>query len=122
MKGDYIMGFASKFNKSVKFNYETPEGLAYASLKELYEANGADKVYTVHALYINTKGKYGDAPLAITDDAQVNLPSHLTEVANEIRQDAEAVAQINNGKFGFKIYPYSGKNGNGYSVEWVDIG
>lgn len=115
------MGYASKFNKGARFTYTTPEGLGYATLSDLVKAHGLDKVYTVHALYINTKGKFGDQPLIVTDEAQVNAPSHLLDTVKDIRSDSEAVAQINANKFGFKIYEYEGKNGNGYSVEWVDI-
>lgn len=116
-----MSSFANKFNNGVKFDYQTPDGLGYASLKDLYDTNGDSKVYTVHALYINTKGKYGEQPLAVTDEAQVNMPSHLVGVVKDIRADEEAVNAINAGKFGFTIYPYEGKNGNGYSVNWCDI-
>ena len=116
------MGYANKFNKgNANFTYKTPEGLGYATLEELINANGQDKVYTVHALYINTKGKFGKQGVAITDEAQVNLPSHLVDVINEMRADAEAVDLINKGKIGFKIYTYNNSYGENYSVDWVDI-
>ena len=116
------MGYASKFNKGkANFTYKTPDGLGYANLGELFKANGGQKVYTVHALYINTKGKYGDQPIVVTDEAQVNLPEHLLDVVKEMRADEEAVNLINDGKIGFTIYEYNNSFGNNYAVNWVDI-
>ena len=121
------MGIANRFNKTRKFDIDTT-GFTYKSLADCFGANGAKKVYKIAGVYINTKGKYGDAPvLAVADDKEgyfVNLPSHLLDTANNIINDEEAVMAINKGKFGFTIYTYESNNAQGrtlYSVEFVDM-
>ena len=121
------MGIASRFNKARKFDVDTT-GFGYKKLPELFGENGAKKVYKIAGVYINTKGKFDDAPvLAVIEGDSgyfVNLPSHLLDTANEIINDDEAVAVINTGKLGFTIYTYNSKNVKGktlYSIEFVDM-
>lgn len=127
------MTFASKYGTNTnRFNANT-HGREYHRLQSLYESNGADIVYVIDCLFINTKGAYGDAPVAgvfaeydgydIKKVAyMVNLPSHLCEKVREICADADAVADINAGRAAFKIYTYTPKGSNRlcYSVDWVD--
>ena len=116
------MSFASRFNKSRKFSINTT-GFAYKSLEDLFNENGSDTVYTVYAVYINTKSKYGDSPVVATADYFVNFPKHMIESAHKILSDADAIADINAGKVGFKIYPYYSINNNRdcFGVDWVDV-
>ncbi len=121
------MGIANRFNRARKFDIDTT-GFSYKKLSELFGENGAKKAYKVAGVYINTKGKYSDAPVIAVSDSKegyfVNLPSHLLDTANEIINDEEAVKAINEGKFGFTIYTYSSKNAEGktlYSIEFVDM-
>lgn len=116
------MTFASKYSKqAVHFTFDST-GLPYKSLADLYRDNGEKHVYPIRAIYINTKGRYGDQALLACDDYIVNLPNHLLSICVQMREDAEAVDAINQGKAGFKIYPYVGNTGNkGFSVNWVDI-
>lgn len=72
--------------------------------------------YTILAVFINTKGKFGDQGLFVTDDFQVNLPPHLLDLAKDLRQDDEIIDAINNRQLAFEIYEYNGKNGVGYSL------
>ena len=113
------MSVASKFNskKGATFNYKAPEGTPYVKLNSL----SLGVPFTVKGLYINTKGKFGDSPVAVLDNCMVNLPGHLTKVVKEIISDEEAVKAINEDKFGFKVYEYEGQNGKGFSVEWIDL-
>lgn len=99
------MAFASRFNKSRKFDVDTTY-FEYMSLEELYSNNGEGEVYPLTAIYINTKSQYGIAPVFATDVCFVNVPSHMAETVKEILADENAVAEINNGKVGFKIYLY----------------
>ena len=117
------MAFAKKYSKAtprytVKINHP-----AYISLADLYKENGSEQVYPICAIFINTKGNYGpQGALAIDESTIVNLPAHLTDVCQEMRQDPEATEAINNGQAGFKIYTYETKKGRlCYSVEWVDL-
>lgn len=114
--------FASRFNKGRKFDIDT-NGFQYASLADLFNANGADYVYPVRAIYINTKGKYNDAPVIATDDCFVNCPSHMCETAREILTDDEAIADINGGKVGFQIYTYTQTkyNRDCFGINFVDV-
>ena len=117
------MSFASKYSKaSPVFNIRLNKP-AYTSLADLFAEYGKDHVFSIAAIYINTKGKYGpQAVIAINESTLVNLPSHLLEACEEMRKDPEAVDAINNGQAGFKVYQYNTKNGNsGFSVDWVDI-
>jgi len=117
------MSFANKHNaENVKlFTFEIPEDFVYSDLKSLAAANGVDFVYKVNALYINTKGHYGDAPVIATDNEMVNAPAHLLDVVLQIMDDGESISTINNGYAGFKIYPYKNKYGLCYGLEWVDF-
>ena len=117
-----VMSFASKFNKSRKFSINTT-GFSYKSLADLFNENGADCVYTIYAIYINTKSKFGDAPVVATADYFVNFPKHMIEDAQEILSDADAISDINAGKVGFKIYQYHDNKHNRdcFGVDWVDV-
>lgn len=115
------MGIASKFNMGRRFKFEIPEEFQFASLVDLYNNNGADHVYPVMVLYINHKSQYGAAPVAVTTAELVNLPKHLLDSVRAICADADAVAAINNNRFGFKIRPYERNGKTCFSVEWVDL-
>lgn len=116
------MSFASRFNKGKKFDFETTS-LEFKSLADLYNANGEEKIYTLKALYINTKSKYGDAPVFATPEFLVNGPQHLVETVNEILHDADAINDINNNKVGFSIYPYKAEKFNveTFGIKFEDL-
>lgn len=117
-----MTNFASKYNKGLGFTRKPVENAVYTNLKELYSKYEEKKIYVVQALYINTKSKFGDSPVALVNGNLVNLPSHLTETVKEMLKDEELISAINEDKFGFKIYHYETKNGKqGYSVNWIDI-
>lgn len=101
------------------FDFEEKER-EFKKLEELYNMNPKKK-WEIVAIFINTKGKYGDQGVFVTDDYNVNLPKHLLEMCEELRQDDEVVDLINQRKIGFDIYEYEGKNGNGFSVNLKPI-
>ena len=103
------------------FAYEIPENMEYTDLKDLVNSHGLDPIYKVNALYINKKGKFGDAPVIATDLALVNAPQHLLEVVLEVMADQASRLMIDNGEVGFKIYTYKNQYGLNYGLEWVDI-
>ena len=113
------MSILDKYNKKRMFKYDNGKEREYINLQGLVNENGIDSVYTIHALFINTKSRYGDAPLIVIDDYLVNAPRHLLSVVEDMRNDPEIIELINKRKIGFKIYSYQGKNGSGFSVEWV---
>lgn len=112
----------SKFNKNINmFTFEAPEDFQYKKMKDLYAANGADHVYTILGWFYHT-GNFGEQPIFYTPDFYINGPKHMTKACKAIEEDAEAVAQINAGKAGFKLRQYKSSYGTmAYSVEWVDL-
>ena len=114
--------FASKYNRARKFNVDT-NNFEYQSLADLYNNNGKEMVYPLTAIYINSKSKFGEAPVLATNDCFVNAPSHMLDVARDILADDEAIADINNGKVGFEIYIYHNDkfNRDCFGVNFVDM-
>ena len=96
-----------KFNRKQLFT-NVPENVEdYISLEELYKMNGADKVYCLRALYINTRSEFApEAPVALTNNYYVNIPVHQLEEVKAIMNDALAVKAVNNKEAGFKIESY----------------
>ena len=86
--------------------------------KKLTELNLNQK-YNILAIFINTKGKLGDQGILITDDHQVNMPLHLTDLAKELRQDEEVIEAINNRELAFEIYEYTNDFGKARSLNLV---
>lgn len=77
------------------------------------------KKYTILAVFINTKGKLGDQGILITEDYQVNMPMHLTDLAKDLRQDEEVIEAINNRQLAFDIYEYTNDFGKARSLNLV---
>lgn len=117
------MGVASKYNKQKLFTFSIPSEYIYHTLSDLYKKNGKDMIYPCFALYINTKSRFGNAPIVATNECLVNLPSHLLETVKEMLRDEEVIDACNDGKFGFQIYQYESKQNKqiNYSVNWVDM-
>lgn len=114
------MGILNKYNKGALFNYDNEKERDFIKLSDLYQKFGADTEYIIHAIFINTKSKFGDAPVFVTDNYMVNISQHMLQPVQELLEDDDAVQLINNRKAGFKIYTFSGRNGKGYSVEFVE--
>ena len=111
---------AGKYNRGNKFTFQMPENAPYKSLKDFPEGS----TIVLRGLYFNTKGNYGQEPVALTDNAYVNLPKHLSDDVTDMMADDEFITAVNDGKVGFKIRTYQDtKYGKGtcYSVEWVDL-
>lgn len=92
-------------NGSAKFEYDNEKEREYIKLGEL----DMSKTYPIEALFINTKGKFGDQGVIISGDYIVNLPNHLTEMIEDMRQDSEMVDAINQRLFDFEIYEFESK-------------
>lgn len=116
------MSIARLNNDYVKFTHETPKDMEYKTLEMLYNENDKNHTYIIRGAYINDS-KFGKQGLLVTSQCYVNLPSHLTDDIEQIRQDDSLVNQINEGLAGFKIYHYFSKkyNKNCFSVNWVDV-
>jgi len=115
------MSIFAKYNKGNEFDFETPKHFEYKNLKELFNPN-IDNTFKINAMFINTKSKFGNAPVVVTDNELINLPMHLTGTVEQMISDDEIVQAVNNGKAGIEIYEYtSNKWGTHYSVEFIEI-
>lgn len=97
-------------------NFDFPE--KERDFKKLSELDAKTK-YTILAVFINKKGKFGDQTVFVSNNFQVNLPSHLLDLGHELRQDEEVIEAINNRELAFQVYSYNGTNGIGYSINLV---
>lgn len=99
----------NKYSNGVaKFEYDNEKEREYIKLGEL----DSSKTYPIEALFINTKGKFGNQGVIISGDYIVNLPQHLTEMIEEMRKDDEMVEAINERLFDFEIYEFESKKYN----------
>lgn len=118
------MSFASRFNRGSKFSIDTT-GYDYKKMADVVNDNGLDNEYHVAAVYINTKGRFDDHPVAVLPEIQalVDLPSHMTETVRAILEDPEAIADIEAGKVGIKFENYHSKtyNRDCLGCRWVDM-
>ena len=114
------MSIASKYNKNHKFDFRTPKDFKYKSLHDLYNNNGEKYTYLVKAMYISSKGKYGDSAVIVTPFELVNFPKHTIETIKTMLNDDECIRAINASKLGFTIYTYEQGSNVYYSINWVD--
>ena len=120
------MSFAEKHNKTRIFEIET-EGLEYLKPEEAFNKYGKEAVYRLDALFINRKGNYDDAPVAVVttnnDQFMLNMPAHMTEEVEKILADSTDIKDIKSGKVGIKLCPYHQKkfNRDCFGQEFVDI-
>ncbi|MGC7795389.1 hypothetical protein ACP21O_11420 [Staphylococcus epidermidis] len=105
----YVKDLLNKYsNGGIRFDYDNEKEREYIKLGEL----NSSKTYPIEALFINTKGKYGNQGVIISGDYIVNCPQHLTEMIEEMRQDEEMVEAINQRLFDFEIYEFESKKYN----------
>lgn len=120
-KEKFIMSkFTDRYNHVSPFTFEGNPEAPFRKLEELFEED-TEVIYPVRALYVNTKSKFGDAPVAVSDEIKINLPSHMLRSVNEIMEDEEAVFLINHGKIGITPYKYEKDGKTYYGAKWVDI-
>lgn len=114
------MSVLNKFNKGRIFNYDSNVEREFINFRDLYVKSGDNTVHNLQAIFINTKSRYGNAPVFISDEYQVNVPQHMLETSEKMMNDSEVVDLINEGKVGFVLYAYKGKNGDGVSCSFVE--
>lgn len=116
------MSILDKYNKGNPFNFEAPEDFEFVKPKDLYEDEEQNNKRPLKALFINTKSKFGDSPVAVTTSELVNLPNHMADDVREMMQDDEVIELINNDKVMINIYTYnSNKYGQCYGVKFEEI-
>lgn len=116
------MSFASKHNKGgIDWGIDTTD-FSFLTREECYK-NNPDCVHVMRGLYINTKGRFEDHPVAICENAFIDLPDYMTDECKEILTNQEDIADIKAGKVGFKIEEFKDKNFGKlcYGIKWVDV-
>lgn len=116
------MSFAKKHNTLENpFTFKTPTNFEFVKPKVLFDENGADKIYQVRSMFINTKSEFGPSPNIVTDFCIITAPSFMIDTIKEIMQDSESISSVNKELVGVKIYTYKNRYGTQYGLEWVDI-
>lgn len=112
-----IQNIISKYSKGNFPTYDFPEvERQFCKLSELSEG----LKYTIQALFINTKGKFGDQGVIYTNHYIINLPKHLLELVKDLRSDDEVTQAINSRQLAFEVYSYNTDEGRkGYSINIV---
>ena len=111
----------TKYNKTgSKFTTNISENSKYINLEKLYNDYGK-KIHKIYMFYINKKSKYGEHVVVYTGDWLVDIPQHMTETFKQIYNDDETIDDINNGRVGFSVVPYTKNHKQCYSIEFVDI-
>lgn len=115
------MSVLNKYNNNVnRFDFEQEKNVEYKKLSDLYEANITQ--LKINSLFINTKGKFGDSPVATADGFNINLPTHLLDTVKEMIEDDDVIALANQGNLGIQIYQYDSKKwGKNYSSNFIDF-
>jgi hypothetical protein len=114
----------SSFNQERLFDLDTTD-FEYVKLKDLFEANGAENVYQLLAVYIGTKSEFDDeSPIAAIDGSYVNLPQFQLPEVKAMLANKVAIAAIKRGDAGFRIEKYIKKLKSGnrtcYKAVWCD--
>lgn len=92
------------FNTSVSIFDNDERYDEFKSLRDLY-AEGK-KEYKVTGVY-NYTSKFGNSCFAKSEGFNIQLPNHLAKTVEEIREDEEAVKQINEGRVFIEVYSYT---------------
>lgn len=115
------MSILDKYNKGNPFNFEAPEDFEFVKPKDIFEDKKEENKRTLKALFINTKSKFGDSPVAVTNTELVNLPNHMSDDVRAMMNDDEVVEMINNDEVMIEIYTYENSYGTCYGVKFVEI-
>lgn len=113
------MSFAARHNKGSVFDVDI-SNFEFKKLNELLEGS----IYQICGIYINTKGKFGDHPVAMcTEEILVDLPPHMTEDVRAMIKNDEDIADIKAGRVGFKVQKYHSKDYDKdcFGIQWIDI-
>lgn len=109
-----LQNIISKYSKGNFPTYEfEKKERSFKKLKDL----PLDTKLTIEALFINTKGKFGDQGVIYTNDSIINLPNHLLTLVQDLRSDDEVTSAINLRQLAFTVYSYAtDSDREGYSI------
>lgn len=119
------MSFANRHNKgSVDWKLDDlkTDSFQFWKREECFK-EAPEKVYTLRGVYINTKGKFGDHPVAIVEDRFIDLPDYMTDEVKSIMTSDDDINDIRAKKVGFTIEKFTDKNFGRecYGIKWVDL-
>lgn len=112
--------FANKFNKTT-FDVDTTD-FEFVKLSALYAADNPKTPYRLDGFWIN-RSQLGEQPVLICAEIGklVNAPMHYCATFNAIKDDANAVDAIKNGKVGFTVYKYESHARECYGIKFTDL-
>ena len=112
----------SRFNKSggVHFDIDT-EGLQGVKSGEVYAAI-KDSPLLMKGIFINKDTGYGESVSVITPNTIIYFTKSSLQTARDIREDPEAVAEINKRGAAFKIVEFEAAKfkKKGYAIRFLD--
>lgn len=115
------MSFADRHKKGSRFTWKVPEGVQ-PTFKKLSDYP-VDTTFKIMAIFINTKGKYKDHPVFITDqNIFLDIPAGNLDESKKIIDSDDDVSDINAGKVGIVTEKYISKQyGEQMGFKWVDL-
>ena len=96
----------SKFNKAELLFKDNERLQDFKTLEELFNEHGKEQEYPVNGVY-NYMSSYGESCFIKSVGFNISLPNHLVDTIKAIREDAESVQAINEGKISITIYSYT---------------
>lgn len=100
------------------FNADTNE---YISINEFLKEHSIEDRYVVHGMFITKGGKYGPRGIVVLDGYNLYVPKHMNDSIKQIRENADMVQAINDGKCDMIFREYTDNNGvNRITVSFVD--
>lgn len=103
----------NKFIRRAKaYNYEGTREFKNLSDLEL------GKEYRVLGFFV-TNGMFGETPVVVIDEYNVNLPTHRLQAVTSIMADSDATDEINAGHLLMRVYEYESHGGKHRSASFV---
>lgn len=78
-----------------------------------------DKAYTIIGFFISN-GKYGETPVMVLDDVNVNLPTYTLKSVRGIIADPDATVLINNRGLIGVVYEYTAHDSTHRGIYFVE--
>lgn len=97
--------------------------MPYVKKEELFNKNGADKIYHVRSMFVNPNGNSGAFGNLVIDEGILAVGKAENDTIEAIIKDEAQVKAVKEGRCGIKIEKYYSKKWNNicYSIKWVDV-
>ena len=110
--------FNEMFSNSVKFDYDGKDN-PYMTIED-YVLNTKQTQAQVKGMWINPKSKHGARGVIVLDGVNINVPSHVNERIEKVRNNPACVSAINEGLCGVQFYTYDKDGKTYYSARFFD--